>query len=272
MNISTTGLPEGSHTLTAKAYDVAGHTPTTSEGVPVIIDYTAPTLLVSSPIQASFVRGTVQVNATASDNREVTKVEFYDGATLLSRDTTAPYSVSWNTTGVPSGDRKLSARAYDAAGNFKEDYRDVTVDTAAPTVAITSPANGATVSGLSTTIQANATDTQRRDAGGVLRRQHAHRHGHDGALQRELEHPGGDRGLAHADGSRHRLGRQRHDVQAGRGDGPVVRPTGIDAALHSGPHTLEGFLGLRGLHRARPRLRGRGRQHRYSGALRPWHR
>src|SRR5205085_2793429 len=112
-------------------YDVAGHT-TTSEGVPIIIDYTAPTLLVSSPLQASFVRGTVQVDATASDNREVTKVEFYDGATLLSRDTTAPYSATWNTTSVPNGYRQLFIRAYDAAGNVKDVYRDVTVDNAAP--------------------------------------------------------------------------------------------------------------------------------------------
>ena len=48
----------------------------------------------------------------------------------------------------------------DAAGNVKVDLRGVTVDNAAPAVAITSPANGATLSALSlsTSIQASASD------------------------------------------------------------------------------------------------------------------
>ncbi|WP_420806743.1 Ig-like domain-containing protein [Hyalangium minutum] len=68
-------LSEGTHSLTTKAYDSAGHA-TVSAAVPVIIDYTPPTLLIHSPVQGSLVRGSVQVNAAASDNRGVTRVEF----------------------------------------------------------------------------------------------------------------------------------------------------------------------------------------------------
>ena len=35
------------------------------------------------------------VNAMASDNVGVSKVEFYDGTTLLGIDATSPYSYSW---------------------------------------------------------------------------------------------------------------------------------------------------------------------------------
>jgi subtilase family serine protease len=47
----------------------------------------------------------------------VTKVEFYDGATLIAQDTSSPYSISWNTTAVANGAHTLTAKAYDAAGN-----------------------------------------------------------------------------------------------------------------------------------------------------------
>jgi hypothetical protein len=152
---STASVAEGAHTLTVKAYDIAGLVGT-SAGVPVLVDNTAPTVSITAPT-ATFIQGTVQVTATASDNQAVSRVEFYDGATLIGTDTTAPYSVSWNTTGLPSGARTLSAKAYDAAGNVQQDSRTVSVDNTPPTVAITSPLNGGTVF-LSTTIQASATD------------------------------------------------------------------------------------------------------------------
>jgi hypothetical protein len=153
---NTVGVAEGAHTLTVKAYDGVGLVGT-STGVSVVVDNTAPTASLTSPT-ATYVQGTVQVTATASDNRAVVKVEFYDGQTLFGTATTAPYSVSWNTTGLANGSHTLYARAYDAAGNVQVVSRSVIVDTVGPTVAITSPANGATVF-LSTTIQASASDS-----------------------------------------------------------------------------------------------------------------
>jgi Bacterial Ig domain len=35
------------------------------------------------------------IQASASDNRGVTQVVFYDGANVIGTDTTAPYSLSW---------------------------------------------------------------------------------------------------------------------------------------------------------------------------------
>ncbi|HEY8208327.1 MAG TPA: Ig-like domain-containing protein [Myxococcaceae bacterium] len=81
-------------------------------------DTTPPTASVTAPTAGSTVSGNVTVSANASDNVGVTSVEFYvDGTTLIGTDTTAPYSVTWNSTTVANGSHTLTAKAYDAAGN-----------------------------------------------------------------------------------------------------------------------------------------------------------
>src|SRR6267154_6563075 len=58
---------------------------------------------ITSPGSGSTVSGTVQVNASVSivGSLTVSSVQFQlDGANLGGRDTSAPYSVSWNTTGT----------------------------------------------------------------------------------------------------------------------------------------------------------------------------
>ena len=123
-------------------------------------DATAPTVSLTAPTAGARVSGTTTLTASASDGVGVTRVEFLDGTTLLGTDTTAPYSLAWNTTGVASGSHTLKARAYDAAGNVGTSASvSVTVanDTAAPTVSITAPTAGATVSGT-TTVSASASD------------------------------------------------------------------------------------------------------------------
>jgi hypothetical protein len=58
---------------------------------------------------------TVSFTATASDaDGTISKVEFYNGTTLLNSDTTAPYSYSW--TNVATGTYSVTAKAYDSAG------------------------------------------------------------------------------------------------------------------------------------------------------------
>ncbi|HEU5394599.1 MAG TPA: CFI-box-CTERM domain-containing protein, partial [Candidatus Methylomirabilis sp.] len=70
-------------------------------------------------------------------------------------DTSSPYSVSWTTTTASNGAHTLTAVARDAAGNTTTSSGvSVTVDNRAPTVALTAPIGGATVSG---TIPVSAT-------------------------------------------------------------------------------------------------------------------
>ena len=67
--------------------------------------------------------------------------------------------MSWNTTTVTNGNHTLTARARDAAGNTTTSTVTVTVASGytAPTVSLTAPATGATVSGT-VTLSATASD------------------------------------------------------------------------------------------------------------------
>ena len=162
---NTTTVSNGTYTLTARARDAAGNTTTKSVIVTVANpDTTAPTVSLTAPANGATVSGTVTLSATATDNVGVVGVQFFrggvNGTPLAAEDTAAPYSVSWNTTTVSNGTYTLTARARDAAGNTTTKSVIVTVanpDTTAPTVSLTAPANGATVSGT-VTLSATATD------------------------------------------------------------------------------------------------------------------
>lgn len=83
-------------------------------------DTSAPTVSVAAPASGASVSGTATVSANAGDNVGVVGVQFkVDGANLGSEDTSAPYSVSWNTTQAGNGNHSLTASARDAAGNAK---------------------------------------------------------------------------------------------------------------------------------------------------------
>jgi len=119
----------------------------------------------SSPANGATVSGTINVTASASDNVGVAGVQFQlDGANAGAPDTSAPYSIAWNTTGSSDGAHTITAIAADAAGNQAQSAPvTVTVsnappaDTTPPSVSITSPAGGATVSGT-ITVTASASD------------------------------------------------------------------------------------------------------------------
>ncbi len=90
-----------------------------SASTPPPADTTPPTVSVASPVPGTTVSGTVNVSASASDNVGVAGVQFLlDGANLGSEDLDAPYSISWNTAGVPNGTHTLAAKARDATGNL----------------------------------------------------------------------------------------------------------------------------------------------------------
>ena len=205
----------GTHAWTAKAYDAANNVTTSAAlSLTASIDTAAPTVAVSaSPAGPTFTSAqTVTITASAADNKGVTRVEFYDGATLIATDTTAPYSVAWSVGSATTGSHAWTAKAYDAANNVTTSAAlslTASIDTAAPTVAVSaSPAGPTFTSAQTVTITASAADNKRRDTGRVLRRRHADRHRHHRALQRRL------------------VGRQRHHRYATPGPPrPTTRPT-----------------------------------------------
>lgn len=106
---------------------------------------------------------TVTIAATASDpESRMASVDFYAGSTLIARDATSPYSVSWSAT--TAGSFPLTAVAHDAdGGTTTSSTVTVTVQSAnrPPTVSLTSPSNGATFTAPATiALAATASDPE----------------------------------------------------------------------------------------------------------------
>jgi glucose/arabinose dehydrogenase/chitodextrinase len=107
--------------LSVEAYDFAGNASTRAllNASTSDCDTTPPSVSVSAPSEGATVSGTtVNVTAAASDNDSVAGVQFLvDGAPLGAEDTSAPYSVVWNSWNHANGGHTLTARARDASGN-----------------------------------------------------------------------------------------------------------------------------------------------------------
>jgi subtilisin family serine protease len=153
-------VDNGGWALTARAYDASGNVGTSSPvSVTISNDRTPPTVAFTAPTAGATLKGNVTVTATASDNVRVSRVDFYDGDTKLGSDTTAPYSFIWSTRNGSNGDHLLTLKAYDAIGNEGTAQLPVGVDNDfnPPTVTLTAPSDGATLSGT-VTLTADASD------------------------------------------------------------------------------------------------------------------
>jgi hypothetical protein len=157
---NTLTAANGTHALTVKAYDAAGFVGTSAVvNVTVNNDVTPPAVAFSTPAEGATLTGNVTITGTASDNVGVLRVELWDGETKITSDSAAPYSFSWNTRTVANGAHVISLKAFDVAGNIGTVTRTVNTnnDFTAPTVALTAPAEGATMTGT-VTLTATASD------------------------------------------------------------------------------------------------------------------
>ena len=161
--------PAGTHTLSAVAIDDVGAR-TTSSSVTVSVLGTgnaAPTVTLTSPANGAVITrpALVELAATASDSDgSVTLVEFYQGATKLAEDTSAPYSFSWD---APAGTYSLTAIAVDNSGaRTTSAARSISVVNSGggsptpPTISLVYPAADSTAAGGSgrVTLQAAVAD------------------------------------------------------------------------------------------------------------------
>jgi len=155
-------VTQSTYTLTCNG---AGGQAVASATVTPDPDTTAPTVSLIAPTEGATLTGVVQLSATASDDVAVNNVAFsVDGVQQGSTIITAPYETSFNTATVPNGVHAVRATAYDASGNTAYSEVSVTIDnqappadTTPPTVALTAPADGTTVSG-DVIVTANAAD------------------------------------------------------------------------------------------------------------------
>ena len=157
---NSTTVADGSHALRVVARDAAGNT-TTAVAVDVIVGNAATTVALTAPADLAAVTGIVPISATASSGAGVSKVDFYrDANVLIGTSTTSPYTVNWNTAGLVQGSSHTVFATVTAIGGATATsaVRTVTIkDIAAPTVALTAPSNGASVTNT-VTFSANAAD------------------------------------------------------------------------------------------------------------------
>src|SRR5436309_4261864 len=140
MSWDTATAAIGAHTLTAVARDAAGNVSTSPAVSVTKPDLTPPTVSITSPPGGATVSQTITVSAAASDNLAVAGVQFkLDGVNLGAEDTSAPFSLAWNSTLASNGPHSLTAVARDAAGNTATSApSSVTVDNGAPLISAVS--------------------------------------------------------------------------------------------------------------------------------------
>ncbi|MFL5353253.1 M4 family metallopeptidase [Archangium sp.] len=117
----SSGLTNGTHTLTVDAVDTAGNTAT------VKVDFdtrNATTNDTSAPVvdsvTASGVFENYTLEATAHDDTRITHVEYYVDGAFVGQAWSAPFTVSYKATLLTEGAHTVKAVAYDEAGNFGE--------------------------------------------------------------------------------------------------------------------------------------------------------
>src|SRR4029077_7710376 len=123
-----------------------------------------PTISITSPGSGATVSGTVAVSTSVSSN--TTSVQFkVDGTNSGAAVPPGPFAFSLNTAALTNGSHSLAAVASNSAGQTATSAT-VTIsvnNSSAPTISITSPASGATVSGtvaVSTSVSSNTTIVQ----------------------------------------------------------------------------------------------------------------
>ncbi len=157
--------PAGSYSLTAKATDNKGGTKT-STAVSITVappPNIAPSITITAPVDRANVNGpNVIVTARAVDSDGmVSKVDFYDGATLLGTVAGGVASVDavWTIRNAAAGAHTLKAIATDNAGATASAQVAISVN-AAPYVVLASPANCSEVVAPATIVlRADALDT-----------------------------------------------------------------------------------------------------------------
>ncbi|WP_435100195.1 beta strand repeat-containing protein [Halarchaeum sp. P4] len=144
------GLPDGTTTVNVTARDPEANTNTTSWSF--VVDTHAPVLTNTSVVDADdgdtvvAANDTVRVRAHATDNTSTTVTAdlsaFGAGTLTLADAGNGTYVGTANVTGGSDGPHPVTVTATDAADNRNLSTHTLTLDTAAPTATVETPANG----------------------------------------------------------------------------------------------------------------------------------
>ncbi|MEX2193394.1 MAG: Ig-like domain-containing protein [Nitrosarchaeum sp.] len=147
--LDISALSLGYHVVKATATDSSENSANDEIVINVMSDTVSPSVQITSPFDGQVISNPFDVLVDASDNMQITRIEFYVDDILKGQDSTFPYSISLNPSDLGFGTHQIRAIAVDGNNNTAEDTVsiNVLVDTISPSVNITSPSDGKAVSG-----------------------------------------------------------------------------------------------------------------------------
>ena len=80
-------------------------------------DITAPSVVITSPLNGSNISGSLNIAVSASDNVGVVTVSCSVDGVVIGNLTTAPYNFVWNASSASAGTHTITSLAKDASGN-----------------------------------------------------------------------------------------------------------------------------------------------------------
>jgi len=165
----TAGLVAGPYVLSATARDAAGNEATATVEVKVAGscsdqgDCPPQSVRFITPVEGARVCGTLGVEATATDDLGIARLEFRVDGVPLGVAERSPYQVPWDTTQVSNGQHVIKVTAFDTTSQEAFDTVTVEVDNAGgscdnlPNVNITNPLDMAYLNGT-INVEAQAAD------------------------------------------------------------------------------------------------------------------
>jgi len=159
--LTWSNVPPGTYSLRAKATDTNGAV-VSSARVSIFVTNAPTKLTIIAPTNNTVLAGPANVSIEATADAPVSGITFYGDSKVLGTVKTAPYSLTWSN--VPPGRHLIIAKTDDAFGFFSSAAVQITVTNPPPTVKLTSPADGATVTAPAT-IELNA---DAADADGIM--------------------------------------------------------------------------------------------------------
>lgn len=98
------------------------------------VDRDPPSVTITSPAGGATVSGNTDIDASATDDVGVVRVEFFVDGTLVFTDTSGPFGFTLDTTTLTEGSHTILARAFDAENKSGTDTITINVDQDATTL------------------------------------------------------------------------------------------------------------------------------------------
>jgi hypothetical protein len=111
-----------------------------SASPPPSINDAPPVVSITAPSDNTEVSSTITIQASASDDKAVSRVSFYINDKLITHDASAPYETALNTGLYPNGPNTIKAIAADSSNQTSSSTITVIINNSKPAITINAPA------------------------------------------------------------------------------------------------------------------------------------